>query len=114
MSEQSVGNGLTEIDIAARTTGAVPAALAIRLVGTPDARGGLIMQRGTSTFGPAAVPTQYEGPVVGLDGSRLALALRDSSGTSLDLQVDLHIDGSGVSGVLSVADSSSGDAEGSQ
>jgi hypothetical protein len=47
-------------------------------------------------------PDTYVGKIVGLDGTRLELALKDSSGTAMAVEVDLQIDTSSnaVSGVL--------------
>ena len=74
--------------------------LAIRLVGTPDERGGLVMQSGRASYGPPSAPTQYQGEVVGLDGSQIDLSLTDASGTPLGLRVDLVIDGGAVHGTV--------------
>ena len=95
-----VDDGLSEVDVNATTSGAVQAVLSVRLIGTADGEGGLTMQRSSATFGPAGAPTQYQGSVVGLDGSRVELSLADAAGSSLVLRLDLTISGSAVQGVL--------------
>lgn len=114
ISQRSAGSGLSEVDISGRTTGAVQALLSIRLVGSPDASGGLVMQSGSATFGPTGTPAEYHGQVVGLEGGRLTLALTDAAGAPLDLRVDLAIDGSTVQGVVSAATSLAGRDEGGE
>ena len=95
-----VGQGLSEVDVTATTSGTVQAVLSVRLVGVSDGEGGLSMERSSATFGPSGAPSQYQGSVVGLDGTRLELSMADSAGTSLLLRIDLAIAGSAVQGVL--------------
>lgn len=95
-----VDDGLSEVDVSATTSGTVQAVLSVRLIGSSDGEGGLTMQRSSATFGPAGAPTQYQGSVVGLDGSRLELSLTDAAGGALVLRLDLTISGSAVQGVL--------------
>ena len=96
----SVGEGLSEVDVQATTSGTVQAVVSVRLIGSSDGEGGLTMQRSSATFGPEGAPTQYQGSVVGLDGSRLELSLAGPTGASLVLRLDLTISGSAVGGVL--------------
>ena len=58
------------------------------------------MQQSQASFGPPGAPAQYQGQIVGLDGSRIVLSLADQAGTQLDLRVDIAESGSQVSGEL--------------
>lgn len=100
ITERSLTGGAVEVDIAGQTAGAGQALLKIQLIGAPAQGGGIVMQRGSATYGPPSSPTQYQGQVVGLEGSRLDLSLTDASGTPLELRLDLAIDGSSVTGTL--------------
>ncbi|MHB8681833.1 MAG: ferric reductase-like transmembrane domain-containing protein [Acidimicrobiales bacterium] len=106
ISERNLASGLVEVDITAAASGGAPGVLGIRLVGQPDGSGGVAMEQSSATFGPSSAPGQYTGRVVGLNGSRLDIALSDAaSGTPLDLRVDMSIDGQRVSGSLSAVTS---------
>ena len=101
ITQHALGNGRVEVDITAATTGGVAAVLGIRLIGVPDGSGGIVMQSGSAGFGPRSSTGQYQGQVVGLEGSQLTLALSDAAGGRIELRVDLSIAGTAVSGTLS-------------
>jgi hypothetical protein len=101
VSQQAASGGLEQVDIRLQTSTNFQAVLDVLLVGTPDRTGGLSVQQSQATFGPPATPSQYEGRVVGLDGTQMALSLADRSGTMLSLQVNLSIVGNVATGQLS-------------
>jgi len=89
-----------QLDVSAHTSGALAAVLTLAIVGTPDGSGGVTMQEGQASFGPTGAPGEYRGQIVGLEGSRVLLALADAAGHRLDLRVDLAVSGSRVTGAL--------------
>jgi hypothetical protein len=101
VNEQAESGGLEQVDIRMQTSTNFHAVLDVLLVGTPDRTGGLSVQQSQATFGPPTTPSQYEGRVVGLDGTQMALSLADGSGTTLSLQVNLSITGNVATGQLS-------------
>lgn len=100
VTERNLGNGAVSVELRANATGAGPGVLDVVLQGAPDGNGGLVMQSGQATFGPANAPTQYSGQVVGLSGSRIDASVADASGTVLALRIDVALDGSSFSGTL--------------
>jgi Ferric reductase like transmembrane component len=84
--------GLVRLDIRARTTGGVRGLLWIRLQGAPLDDGGVQMNASGVAFGTRAAPNAYVGKIVGLQGTRLAIALRNAAGRQLALQVALSVD----------------------
>jgi hypothetical protein len=100
ITQQNVSNASVRVEIKAATTGTLAASIDIVIIGAPDGSGGVAMAQGQATFGPTGSPTQYRGEIVGLEGSRVLLALTDQGGSRLDLQVDLVQSGSRVTGEL--------------
>jgi hypothetical protein len=68
-----------------------PATLLIVLNGPPAPGGGISLQSGQATLGPASDRTLYQGPVTGLEGSRITVALTGPGGTQVTARVDLVI-----------------------
>jgi methionine sulfoxide reductase heme-binding subunit len=85
-------HGLESVAISAVTRGTVASRLRIDLWGAPLEGGGVAMRASQVRFGPARSPSAYTGQIVGLDGSRVAVALHDAAGASLSLRLRLHID----------------------
>ena len=100
ITQQSLSNASVRVEIKGATSGTLAASIDIVIVGAPDGSGGVAMQQGQATFGPTGSPAQYHGEIVGLEGSRVLLALADQGGSRLDLQVDLVQSGSRVTGEL--------------
>jgi len=92
----------------AQTQGSVSAVLDVVIVGSPDAGGGVEMQQSQVSFGPPGVPGQYQGSIVGLDGSRLLISLHDHAGSSLSLHVDVSVVGQQLTGQLTTVSSEGG------
>jgi methionine sulfoxide reductase heme-binding subunit len=95
-------SGLVSVSIGAITRGNVAAQLRLDLWGLPLEGGGVEMRASQARFGPPGEPAAYTGRIVGLDGNRVLLGLRNAAGRSLSLALVLRIDsGSGqVSGLL--------------
>ncbi len=107
-------NGLDAVAVNAITRGSLASQLRIDLWGIPLDDGGVEMRSSEVHFGPAGAPSAYTGRIVGLDGNRVVVALRNAAGRSLSLELRLQIDrGSGrVGGSLrALSSGSSGGSE---
>jgi len=100
VTQQSLSSTSVRLEIKAQTSGALVALVDIAIVGTPDGSGGVTMQESRASFGPTGAPTQYQGEIVGLEGSRMLLSLANQAGSLLHLRVDVTQSGSQVSGEL--------------
>jgi sulfoxide reductase heme-binding subunit YedZ len=100
ITQQSLSGSTVRVDIKATTSGALVAVLDVVITGTPDGSGGVAMQQSQATFGAPGAPTQFQGQIAGLEGSRILLSLANQAGSRLDLQVDVVVSGSQVSGDL--------------
>jgi Ferric reductase like transmembrane component len=87
------GNGHVIVSISGRTSGGNAGVLWIRLQGEPMDGDGVSMTASGASYGPAAFPDAYVGKIVGLDGTRIQLALSGQTGT-LSLVVDLQLNSS--------------------
>jgi sulfoxide reductase heme-binding subunit YedZ len=103
ITQQTLSNGSEKVEIKAETSSSLVSVLVIVISGSPDGSGGVVMEQGQASFGPPAAPTQYQGQVVGLDGPRILLSLADQAGTRMELQVDIGIVGSTVTGELATS-----------
>ena len=109
ITQQSLSGSSVRVDIKAATSGALVAVLDVVITGTPDGSGGVAMQQSQASFGTPGAPTQYQGQIAGLEGSRILLSLANQAGSRLDLRVDVVISGSQVSGELtSISDVAGG------
>jgi sulfoxide reductase heme-binding subunit YedZ len=94
-STRSDGSG--QVDISATVHSARPAQVAIELVGTPLASGGLQVTGSSVTFGSASVPRMYAGTTVQVRGADLFATVRPARGRAVRLSLSLQIQpGSGV------------------
>ncbi len=100
ITQHSLSDTSSQLEIKAETSGSLDAVVNIVIVGVPDGSGGVAMRRSRVTFGPPTAPTQYQGKIVGLDGSRMLLSVADEAGGRLDLRVYVAESGSQVSGEL--------------
>jgi hypothetical protein len=66
--------------------------LHILLQGPSDGQGGVRLSTSTVTLGPPAQPSDYQGHITQLGGTRVAALLTDSRGQTLKLSVSLQID----------------------
>jgi len=105
------GSGHVLVSIRGRTSGPHPGVLWIRLQGEPVLGGGVSMTASGATLGTIANPQAYVGKIIGLEGTRIVLELRGSTG-ALDVAVDLRVQpGSNrVGGVIRVG-TGSGESE---
>jgi ferric reductase like protein len=85
-------NGLVQLDIRGRTAGDVRGLLWIRLQGVPVDDGGVQMNASGVAFGTSTAPNEYVGTITALQGTDLAISLRNAAGKQLTLQVALHVD----------------------
>jgi sulfoxide reductase heme-binding subunit YedZ len=85
-------NGDTTVTISATLSGATQARLQVVLRGQALADGGVEMQTSSAALGPPGQPNLYQGQIVSLSGSRLRLALHDTSGRRIDLALSLQVD----------------------
>ncbi len=108
VSQTMQAGGLEQVDIKAQAQGSLDAVLRVVITGSPDSSGGVLMRQSQASFGPPDVPGEYQGEVVGLDGSRLLLSLRDQAGSTLYLRVDLSLTGNQLTGTLSSTTYASG------
>jgi methionine sulfoxide reductase heme-binding subunit len=90
LRQSAAGNGLVLVNIAGTTSGTAAGRLWIRLQGIPSGSGVSMTASGAS-FGPPSWPDEYVGKITALEGTRVGLSLRGSSG-DLQLIVDLTID----------------------
>jgi sulfoxide reductase heme-binding subunit YedZ len=86
-------NGRVVVNISGHTSGGNAGVLWIRLQGEPMDGGGVSMTASGASYGPATFPDAYVGKIVGLEGTRIQLALSGQTG-KLSLVVDLQLDSS--------------------
>jgi Ferric reductase like transmembrane component len=105
-SETGPGSdGRVTVGLTASAAGGSKGLLHITLRGVPLQDGGVQMTDSSVSFGPRGAPRAYSGQIVSLEDSQLEASVQDSSGTTLDLTVDVHLDTSSrtLSGSLRVA-----------
>ena len=83
-------NGELLVSIRGTTGRPDPGVLWLRLQGAPLAGGGVSMTASGASFGTRADPQAYVGKIVGLEGTRVVLALRGRA-RSLDVRLDLQV-----------------------
>jgi hypothetical protein len=112
LGQKPAGSGLIEVDLTGRTTTSPTIVFTVALVGTPDRAGGVLMQQGRGTVGTPGAPTTLSGQVVGLQGTRIVLAMHDAGGTAQTLQLRIDINGGSIAGTLAVSSGAPGGSEG--
>jgi hypothetical protein len=85
-------SGLVSVAITGLTRDGVDGELHLDLWGQPLPGGGVSMSASSVRFGSTSAPSEYVGRIVSLSGQRLVASLRDASGRSLTLDLDLRID----------------------
>jgi hypothetical protein len=83
-------NGELLVSIRGATSSPQPGVLWVRLQGVPVDGGGVSMTASGASFGPRADPQAYVGKIVGLEGTRIELALQGRS-RSIDVLLDLQL-----------------------
>jgi hypothetical protein len=115
VTQGTSGNGGAVVRIqttASPAGGGAGESLAIVITGQADSSGGVTMSGSEVMFGPAAVPSQYTGQLVTLNGTSMSARVRDRSGHGLLLTIALQPNGNSVTGTLQVSVSrSSGGGE---
>jgi hypothetical protein len=86
------GDGLVTVGLNGSAGGGSKGVLHVTLRGVPLEGGGIQMTDSSVTFGPRSAPQAYSGSIVSLNGSQLEASVRDGSGNSLALQIDLQLD----------------------
>jgi hypothetical protein len=84
----------TSVTIDGVLSGAAPGHLRVVLQGQPASGGGIVMRASTVSLGPTARPDLYQGSVRALTGSQMQLAVAAPGGTSVQIRVQLNLDGS--------------------
>lgn len=83
--------GLMLVDISLTVPGQRLSNLHIRIKGQPIAGGGVEMSASRVTLGPASNPDQYDGHVIGLEGTDITASVSDSGGSALSVIARLQI-----------------------
>jgi methionine sulfoxide reductase heme-binding subunit len=83
---------LAEVDINLSVSGRSLSALDLKLIGQPLDGGGVEMERSSVTLGTSSDPTQYRGQITSLNSTNIAARVRNSSGATLSLALQLQID----------------------
>jgi DMSO/TMAO reductase YedYZ heme-binding membrane subunit len=112
LSQRQLNGGLVEVDLNARATSGPGVVFAVSLVGTPDGSGGVVMQQGRGTLGTPSSPAVFQGQVVGLQGTSIDLLMHDANGSAETLSILIAINGSAISGTLTVHAGDVGTGEG--
>jgi hypothetical protein len=84
-------SGHITITIDTRVSGAMNGSLVIVLRGSADGSG-VSLESSAITFGPTALPGEYHGEVLLLEGDQLVASVRSPAGPPIDLGVLLRID----------------------
>jgi DMSO/TMAO reductase YedYZ heme-binding membrane subunit len=105
VQQSQTPSGLGQVEIQLTLQGTSLSALDIKIVGQPEAGGGLSMTSSDVSLGPPSDPTRYRGAITSLQGTNLAASLSSGSGHSLTLNAQLQLDPSGgttATGTVSV------------
>jgi hypothetical protein len=91
------------IDLALKVSGGAEGRLRVRMAGAPVAGGGLSMTGSQVDLSAVGLASVLQGRIVTLQGQQFLARVRDASGSVVDLQANLNIDGQTgtVSGTLS-------------
>ncbi|HTG48197.1 MAG TPA: hypothetical protein VK646_11135, partial [Actinomycetota bacterium] len=102
--------GDAAVAIALAEHSAHPGVVNLTLWGSALDGGGLAMRTSQAAFRPVSGNASYTGTVVGLDGTRVIVALSSSSGDRLRMELQLHLDPQtrSVSGTVHVAPGAGG------
>jgi sulfoxide reductase heme-binding subunit YedZ len=105
--QQSADGSSVTID--GTLTGAAPGHLRVVLQGQPASGGGIVMRASAVSLGPTARPDLYQGSVRALAGSQMQLAVAVPGGASVQIGVQLNLDGtSNVTGTVTGGTAASG------
>ena len=89
--------------------GGTSGTLEVDLIGAPEAGGGVLLDTSGVRLGTASDPELYTGQVVALRGDRIEAIVAGTHGQSLDLTIEVSVDGSQVSGTLNAQPAGAGD-----
>ena len=115
-TQNQTAGGDVSVNIATSASGAGDhAALDIVITGVPQG-GGVAMTSSHVSFGPAGAPRQYSGRLTALNGTRMRAAVSGSAAglrqPALTLDITLTVNGSAVTGNLSVSPAGAGSTGG--
>ena len=85
-------DGLVTVALDGSADGGSKGVFRVTLRGVPLEGGGIQMTESSVSFGPKSAPQAYSGRIVSLNGSELVASVRDASGSSLALQIELQLD----------------------
>jgi Ferric reductase like transmembrane component len=101
LSQQQGANGLLDVNISLAVANRAVPALAVTIVGTAVAGGGVQMTSSTVALGSAGNPTRFTGTITSLSGTNIAARVSSADGSTLALVLALTINSGGsVSGTL--------------
>jgi sulfoxide reductase heme-binding subunit YedZ len=91
------------IDLALNVSGGAQGRLRVRMAGAPVGGGGLSMTGSQVDLSAVGLASVLQGRILSLQGQRFTARVRDATGSVVDLQANLNIDGQtgAVSGTLS-------------
>jgi hypothetical protein len=91
------------IDLALNVSGGAQGRLRVRMAGSPAGGGGLSMTGSQVDLSAVGLATVLQGRILSLQGQQFTARVRDATGSVVDLQANLNIDGQTgtVSGTLS-------------
>ncbi len=116
VADSSEALGMIHVEIRGHTQGSLDAVIDAVIIGSASPEGGVEMSSSSVSFGPPSSPQMYTGTITGLEGTAMRLSLRDQFGNPLELQLDVTISGSDVTGRLAtiagVPGTSGGGSEG--
>jgi methionine sulfoxide reductase heme-binding subunit len=98
------------IDLALNVSGGAQGRLRVRMAGAPAVGGGLSMTGSQVDLTAVGLASALQGRILSLQGQQFLARVRDASGSVVDLQANLNIDGQSgtVSGTLSASRASGG------
>jgi hypothetical protein len=108
--KQTTEPGGAILDLALRLSGGAHGRLRVRMAGAPLDGGGLSMTGSQVDLLANGIPTVLEGQITALQGTQFNATVANTSGSKLDLRVDLNIDSNSgtVTGGLSASRAGSG------
>ena len=101
------GGGQVTVRLILTLTGAATGSLEGDLVGQPVEGGGVLLNTSAVRFGPASQPSLYTGAVAGLRGQQIDARVTSAGHSTLELVLNVQIEGSRVAGTLQAQTASS-------
>jgi methionine sulfoxide reductase heme-binding subunit len=89
---QPSASGRVTVRLSTTLSSGASGVLTIDITGRPVDDGGVRMDSSRVTLGPTSDPTRYDGEITDLAGTTMAATVRDTSGTSIRLAIEVRID----------------------